>query len=136
MKTFALLILASAALALAAAAIAGVPTYPVTKLQTAQFGAVLAGKNRIALYTWNRERDGKIRCTGACAKAWPPLLLPKGVMARHMVAGIKGTFGEIRRPDGRMQLTFNRRPLYSYEGDGPGQVKCNGVDGWFVVRLR
>ena len=45
-----------------------------------------------------------------------------------------GTFGEVRRPDGHMQLTFNRRPLYTYHGDTATKILCNGVDGWFVVQ--
>jgi hypothetical protein len=52
------------------------------------------------------------------------------------VAGIKGTFGTIRRPDGKRQVTFNRLPVYTYAHEGPTQVLCNNVDGWFVVRLR
>jgi predicted lipoprotein with Yx(FWY)xxD motif len=52
------------------------------------------------------------------------------------VAGIKGTFGSIRRPDGRRQVTYNGLPIYTYVHEGPRQVLCNNVNGWFVVRLR
>jgi hypothetical protein len=48
--------------------------------------------------------------------------------------GFKGVFGTIRRPGGRLQLTYNRLPLYTYAHEGPGQILCNDVDGWFVVR--
>ena len=51
------------------------------------------------------------------------------------VAGISGTFGVIRRPDGRLQVARNRRPVYSYAHERRDQVLCNDVDGWFVVRL-
>jgi predicted lipoprotein with Yx(FWY)xxD motif len=128
---------ALAALAAAATAAAGVPTFPARSIQVHGFGAVLAGANRVPLYTWNKERDHKVHCTGACAKAWPPLIVPKNAMAmvHPHVRGIAGTFGIVHRPDGKAQLTLNGRPLYSYEGDGPGQVKCDGVEGWHVVRL-
>jgi predicted lipoprotein with Yx(FWY)xxD motif len=52
------------------------------------------------------------------------------------VAGISGTFGLVRRPDGRLQVTHNGLPVYTYAHEGPRQVLCNNVDGWFVVRLK
>jgi predicted lipoprotein with Yx(FWY)xxD motif len=52
------------------------------------------------------------------------------------VAGIDGRFGVIRRPNGRLQVTFNRRPVYTYIHEGPEDVRCDNVGGWFVVRLR
>jgi predicted lipoprotein with Yx(FWY)xxD motif len=101
-----------------------------------QLGRVLTRANRQALYVWNRERDGKVRCTGACAKAWPPLIVRKGVVVPMHVAGIKGDFGTVRRANGARQLTFNKRPLYAYAHEKPGQVLCNDVDGWFAVKVR
>ena len=45
------------------------------------------------------------------------------------------SFMGIRRPDGRLQVTHNRLPIYSYAHERPNQVLCNNVDGWFVVRV-
>ena len=118
------------ALALAALVLSS----PVARWVDPHFGPVLTTPSHQALYTWNAEKDFKIHCTGACAQAWPPLLVKRAVPTR--VAGIKGTFGTIRRPDGRLQLTLNRRALYSYGGERAQQVLCNNVNGWFVVRLR
>lgn len=101
-----------------------------------QLGRVLATPTRQAIYVWNREPRGTIRCTGACAKAWPPVLVRKGVRVPMHVAGIKGDFGTIRRPGGARQLTLNRRPLYTYAHERPGQVLCNDVDDWFAVKVR
>ena len=61
--------------------------------------------------------------------------VPKGVAVPKRLKGFKGKFGVIRRPDGRRQLTYKRLPLYTYAHEGPGQVLCNNVDGWFVVRV-
>jgi predicted lipoprotein with Yx(FWY)xxD motif len=108
---------------------------PAVKLQTKKLGPVLATPKHLALYTWKQEPAGKVRCTGVCAKAWPPLLVMKGEMVAKHVAGIMGTFGQVRRPDGHMQLTFNRHALYSYHGDTATKILCDGVDGWYVVRL-
>lgn len=113
------------------------PHAPVTKLQTAQFGPVLVTSKKQALYFWTREKraGGRIRCVGACAKAWPPLIV-KSSRIDPRVAGIRGRFATVRRPDGRFQVTFNGLPVYTYAHEGPRQVKCNNVNGWFVVRLR
>jgi predicted lipoprotein with Yx(FWY)xxD motif len=131
--------IAALAVAVVAAALSaqafGAQMGPAVKLQTKKFGPVLATPHHLALYTWKQEPAGKVRCTGACAKAWPPLLVMKGEMIHKHVSGIMGTFGQIRRPDGHMQLTFNRHPLYTYHGDTATKILCNGVDGWFVVRL-
>ena len=44
-----------------------------------------------------------------------------------------GTWGTIRRPNGRLQVTYNRLPLYAYAHEPPRVVRCNNVNGWFVV---
>ena len=98
-------------------------------------GEVLTTSKKQAIYIWKSERRGTIRCTGACAKAWPPVLVKKGVMVPMRITGIRGDFGTIRRPDGSRQLTLNRRALYTYAHERPGQVLCNDVDNWFAVTV-
>jgi predicted lipoprotein with Yx(FWY)xxD motif len=139
MKTFVLTTATAAlvALGIASAPMAGPHAAPVKRLKAAGFGFVLARADRQALYYWQVEKKagGKVRCTGACAAAWPPLLVKSRAAAPAHVAGIKGTFGVVRRPNGKLQVTYNRLPVYTYAHEGPGQVLCNNVDGWFVVRL-
>jgi predicted lipoprotein with Yx(FWY)xxD motif len=108
----------------------------VTTIQDKALGQVLTTSNKQAIYVWNSEPKGKIRCTGACAKAWPPVLVKKGVVVPMHYAGIKGDFGTLRRPDGSRQLTLDRRALYTYAHEKPGQVLCNDVDNWFAVKIR
>jgi predicted lipoprotein with Yx(FWY)xxD motif len=98
---------------------------------------VLARSDRQALYYWDVEKRAgfKVRCTGACAKLWPPLLVRSKAGVPAHVAGMKGTFGAVRRPDGTLQLTYNRLPVYTYVHEGPGVVRCDNVGSWFVVRL-
>jgi len=55
------------------------------------------------------------------------------MVAKH-VAHAMGTFGTIVRPDGRTQVTFDGRPLYTFHGDTTTKILCNGVDGWFVAK--
>jgi predicted lipoprotein with Yx(FWY)xxD motif len=110
---------------------------PAIKLPTKEFGNVLSRRDRQALYYWTVEKKagGKIRCTGSCAALWPPLIVKKAAAVPKRVAGIQGVFGVIRRPGGSLQVTFRGLPVYTYAHEGPGQVLCDDVDGWFVVRV-
>ncbi len=125
------------ALALLAPAGLAAPRPPVVKLKTSDFGNVLARRDHQALYYWTVEKKagGKVRCTGACVKLWPPLLVKSAKAVPRSVRGIRGAFGVVRRPEGKLQVTFRGLPVYTYVHEGPGQVLCNDVDGWFVVRL-
>jgi predicted lipoprotein with Yx(FWY)xxD motif len=131
------LLAAAVLLALLAPASAAPDAKPlVSKLRAPNLGAtVLARPNKQALYYWNRERDGKVRCVGACAEAWPPYFVGKDRVIPRKIKGYQGTFGKVRRPDGRYQLTYNRLPLYTYAHERPGVVLCDDVDGWFAIRL-
>jgi len=111
---------------------------PVIKYKDDRFGAILATPKKQALYYWNVEKrtGGKVRCKGACARAWPPLLVQRRSQVPTRIAGIPGRLGVIRRPDGRLQVTHRGLPVYTYAHEGPTQVLCDNVNGWFVVRLR
>jgi predicted lipoprotein with Yx(FWY)xxD motif len=135
MKTLALLTLALAALAVGSASAATRPSAPAIRYVDDQFGPVLTTRAKQALYYWTAENDFRIHCKGACARLWPPLVVRPGTVVPARVAGIRGTFATIRRPDGRRQVTFNRRPVYTYVHERPTEVRCNDVGGWFVVRL-
>ena len=110
---------------------------PVVVLKDATFGRILARRDHQALYTWQVEKKagGKIRCTGACAKRWPPLIVKSPSVVPKGIAGAAGTFGTVRRPGGHIQVTYRKLPLYTYAGEGPNQVLCNNVDGWFVAKV-
>ena len=108
----------------------------VSSAQRPAFGHVLVNGRGFALYYWAKEKTGTVKCTGACAAVWPPLLVPKGTMAPMHIAGVMGAFGVAMRPDGTHQLTFNHHPLYIFTGDKTSsQILCDNVDGWHVYRL-
>jgi len=108
---------------------------PVIVIKTQAFGRVLAAPNHLALYYWTPEkRDRRIHCTGSCLTAWPPLIVRSAGAVPRRLARVRGTFGTVRRPDGRLQVTYNRLPLYTYHADPRNRPLCNNVDGWFVVR--
>ena len=124
-------------LAVPVATARGPAAAPVIKLENQQFGNILATRGHRALYYWNVEKRaaGRIRCTGSCARAWPPLVVANAKSVPRRLAGIKGKFGVTRRPDGRLQVTHNGLPIYTYAHERPNQVLCDNVDGWFVVRV-
>jgi len=144
MRTLSALLLATAA-AIAGSAFAPSPPAlasprpakaPVVVIKTSNLGKVVATTGKLGLYTWDVEKKagGNVRCTGARAKAWPPVLV-KGPVQRR-VKGINAAFGTIKRPNGKTQLTVNGLPAYVYEHDSPNVVLCDDVDGWFAVRVR
>ena len=129
------LLVVAAVIAAVAGASPGV-VVPVKKITVSPFGNVLATPKRQALYYWNVEKkDFKVHCTGGCAVAWPPLIVRSAAAVPRRVPGITGIFGTSRRPDGKLQVTRNRLPVYTYAHEGPGVVRCDNVNGWFVVRL-
>jgi predicted lipoprotein with Yx(FWY)xxD motif len=134
------LLLSAAVLAIAAPSMAlstATPKPPAVKVKNARFGNILQSTNRLPLYYWSVEKraGGKIRCTGECARAWPPLVVRSRASVRPTIPGVKGRFGVVRRADGRLQVTFRGLPLYAYHDDPPNTVLCDNVDGWFVVRV-
>jgi predicted lipoprotein with Yx(FWY)xxD motif len=137
MRTLTLVVSAAAALIVASAPTAATKA-PVIKYKDDRFGFILATPKKQALYYWNVEKraGGKLKCFGACAKAWPPLIVKSRAAVPKRIAGIKGIFGVVKRPNGRLQVTHNGLAVYTYAHEGPTQVLCNDVDGWFVVRLR
>ena len=141
MKRARVLLLFSVAAALGAslveAATSSNPRPPAVRVKDDRFGFILQSSNKLPLYYWNREKaaGGKIRCTGECARVWPPLIVKSRSAVRSRMAKVNGKFGVVPRPDGRLQVTFRGLPLYAYHDDPPNTVLCNNVDGWFVVRV-
>jgi predicted lipoprotein with Yx(FWY)xxD motif len=141
LRRVALSVLVGSAVALVAAPFAmsladQKPTPPVVKVKNQAFGNILQSKNKLPLYYWSVEKraGGKVRCTGECARVWPPLIVKSRTAVPSRLPGVKGAFGVVRRPDGRLQVTHRGLPLYAYHDDPPNTVLCNNVDGWFVVR--
>jgi predicted lipoprotein with Yx(FWY)xxD motif len=102
-----------------------------------RYGRALVDPRGFALYLFTRDPSRSSACSGACAAAWPPYL----VHTRHPAAG-RGTaarlLGTVRRPDGRLQLTYAGHPLYHYVGDKqPGAILCQAAaefgGTWYVV---
>ena len=101
-----------------------------------QFGRVLFDANGQVIYVFEIDRRNRSNCTSTeCVRAWPPVLTEEEPTAG---AGVdESLLGTIRRSDGTLQVTYDGRPLYFYEHEGPGEIKCHNVDLhgglWWVV---
>ena len=132
------LALAATAIALGAtAAIAsGAIALTMKSSKNAALGAtIVVSATGKTLYHTNVEHKNTVKCTGACAESWPPLLIAAG---KKPVAGPGVTaskLGTIKRPDGKMQVTYGGYALYLYAGDAKaGQVNGQGTAGlWHAV---
>jgi predicted lipoprotein with Yx(FWY)xxD motif len=107
--------------------------------EESEFGRVLFDANGQVAYVFELDRRNRSNCTSAeCVKAWPPVLTREAPSAGEGVdASLLGT---IRRPDGALQVTYDGRPLYFYEHEAPGEIKCHDVDLhgglWWVLTPR
>jgi len=124
-------------MALPAGALAGGPATVVSARNSA-LGEILVSAGGRTLYRDSSETRSHISCTGACAVRWPPLLVSaqsKPVAGRGVDASLLGT---VRRPDGRLQVTYRGLPLFSFSGDtNAGDARGQGAAGgrWHVMAL-
>jgi predicted lipoprotein with Yx(FWY)xxD motif len=94
-------------------------------------GTVLVNPSGKTLYSPQQEAHGKILCTGGCLSFWFPVPAGAGA-ALQAPSGVTGALGTIRRPDGRTQLTYNGKPLYTFRLDvAPGQARGNNFTDHF-----
>jgi predicted lipoprotein with Yx(FWY)xxD motif len=116
-----------AALALAAAlpVALGATSKPVVKtMKNKTLGkTILVTRAGMTLYRLSAEKNGKFICTDkGCLSVWHPLVVPRGTKP----TGAR-SLSTLRRPDGRLQVAYQRGPLYTFVQDRkPGDVKGNG----------
>lgn len=121
----ALLAMTVSALLVPTTAALGQATKRVAKqAQSASLGkTILTTVKGRTLYSLSAESNGRFVCTGSCLSTWRPLLVPKGVKPKGPVR-----LGTVERPDGRVQVSFKGRPLYSFAGDSKvGDVNGEGI---------
>ena len=75
-------------------------------------------------------------CTGACAAAWPPLIVTGRPRAGSGLQGARLSL--TRRAGGQLQLAYAGHPLYYYAGDRQaGQINCQDAEEygghWWLV---
>jgi predicted lipoprotein with Yx(FWY)xxD motif len=101
-----------------------------------ELGRVLVDGRGRTLYLFEKDKHGKSACTGKCAAFWPPLIATGKPLA---VAGAKASLlGTTKRADGRLQVTYNHHPLYTFLKDTrKGLTSGEEVDAfgaeWYAV---
>ncbi len=94
-------------------------------------GTALTGADGKTLYFAEQETGGQIRCTGPCLSFWTPVTVSSGTTPTAG-NGVTGTLATVTRPDGKVQVTYDDKPLYEFTQDGgPGQAKGNGFQDSF-----
>ena len=102
-------------------------------MATTSLGSVLVGPNGLTLYIHTGDSSTSSACNGACATAWPPLVVASGQTA-SLASGITGTLGTLTRTDGTVQVTFDGMPLYGWKNDkAPGDTTGQNVNGFTVA---
>jgi predicted lipoprotein with Yx(FWY)xxD motif len=97
---------------------------------------LLVDQGGMTLYHFTRERTRHVLCVGGCASVWPPLLVSGGLRPLAGLGINRLKLGTIRRPDGKLQVTYAGLALYRFSGDAkPGDTKGQGFGKlWFAVR--
>jgi predicted lipoprotein with Yx(FWY)xxD motif len=131
-------------LTVVAAAVLGVGaawavTAPIIKSsKNPALGPIVVNAAGLTLYHASSEKNGKITCTGNCVYFWFPVIWKgkgKPVLGKGLSASKIGT---IKRPNGALQVTYDKLPLYRYYLDRkPGQTKGQGVKDpagtWYAI---
>jgi predicted lipoprotein with Yx(FWY)xxD motif len=102
-------------------------------------GKFLVDAQGRTMYLFEADKSGASTCSGACAAAWPPVIVSGSPQAGSGVD--QSLLGTVKRDDGAMQLTYNKHPLYYFAADtGAGQDKGQGSKefgaGWYVVNAQ
>ena len=99
---------------------------PIVSTGSTSLGRILIDPRGRTLYLFGKDKSGKSACAGQCATFWPPLIASGKPLA---ASGVKASMlGTTKRADGRMQVTYNHHPLYTFVKDTKkGQTNGEGV---------
>jgi predicted lipoprotein with Yx(FWY)xxD motif len=93
---------------------------------------ILVNAAGLTLYTYSNDTAGVSSCTGSCASNWPPLTLTAGSPTGG--SGVTGTLATITRSDGTKQVTYNGKPLYTFQSDtSAGLAGGDGVNNFHAA---
>ena len=100
---------------------------PAHRARTSK-GWIWVDSRGFALYTFEKDTNGRARCYGDCAVEWPPFRVAMGAKA-------SGKWSIVWRFGMSRQWAYNGHPLYFWFKDKrPGQVTGDGEDGFHVAR--
>jgi predicted lipoprotein with Yx(FWY)xxD motif len=115
---------------------AGSQANATLSLRQTDLGRILVSAKGRTLYLFRRDVSGKSACNRSCATYWPPLLKTGDVTVGSGVR--RALVGTTKRADGRLQVTYNKHPLYTFALDkSAGQTKGQGSSNfgakWYAV---
>jgi predicted lipoprotein with Yx(FWY)xxD motif len=130
------LLLVAVVAGLAGSALAGSSAATRLTVRSTEFGKAVFGPNGKVVYVFGADRGSTSHCYGVCAAAWPPVLTKAAPQAG---AGVEAKLlGATKRKDGRLQVTYNRHPLYYYSADRVGKVMCQHANMhgglWLIIK--
>jgi predicted lipoprotein with Yx(FWY)xxD motif len=125
-------------LAITGAALAMTPAASQVKTKkTSALGTLLVdGKKGKTLYLFERDKSAKSSCYASCAANWPPFLTSGKPKAGP---GVKAALlSTTKRKDGKLQVTYNKHPLYWFKFDSKaGQTNGENIHAfgadWYVI---
>jgi predicted lipoprotein with Yx(FWY)xxD motif len=112
------------------------PHAPTVRVAKTHLGKALVDSRGRTLYLFTKDAGMKSACSGECAIAWPPLRASgKPTVSGGAKASLVGT---TMRSDGKLQVTYNGHPLYSFvkdtkSGDTNGEALTAFGGSWFAV---
>ena len=130
------LVFASVLALATAGVVAAMSSVTTLKVEKTKIGKVVANTQLHTLYIFRKDKGTTSNCYGACAAVWPPALATGKPKAGP---GIKASLiGTTKRKDGKLQVTYKGRPLYTYVKDKkPGQTSGEGSTlfgaGWYAL---
>ncbi|HVW92026.1 MAG TPA: hypothetical protein VHB74_05405 [Devosia sp.] len=116
------LLLGAAALTLLAVPALAADEMPAgIKTTTIGGKTVLTDAKGMTLYTYDKDANGQVTCTGKCATLWPPAVAPASAQAT-------GDFTLVKLADGTQAWAYYGKPLYTWTKDTkPGDATGDGV---------
>ena len=135
MPAVVMLAVAAAGVGVAMAATMSSKSGTVRAAHNSTYGSLLVSATGMTLYHYSPDKHGAVKCTAACAKFWPPLIVPRGTKPKAGAGISAAKLSTVKRPDGSTQVTYAGFPLYRYSGDKKaGDVKGQGFQGvWHAV---
>jgi predicted lipoprotein with Yx(FWY)xxD motif len=134
-------LLVTGVIALAAAGLAAARSRPSANIHLARttFGVFVAPRlqngHHYAIYISTHDLRDKSRCYGDCTQSFQPVVTYAGVKAWNGVR--RKLLGIINRGHGVKQVTYKHHPLYTSNGDSPGNAVMDGClasrGGWWYV---
>jgi predicted lipoprotein with Yx(FWY)xxD motif len=110
--------------------------HAIVKTRHGSLGTTLVDGSGRTLYRFQKDKGRRSHCSGACAKAWPPLTTREKPEAK---GGAKASrLSTTRRSDGTLQVVYAGHPVYRYALDSArGDTNGQGVNAfgarWYVV---